>query len=134
MGQSTLVIEQEEKDAGAELINRISETWPVQLAFWLKPSEGDRRFLYLVAQGIDDSNIDQGYKEVYRQLAKMPMPHLDAFQVRFIQPDNSLARDVLDVHQKYPGRGSINYNGWYLGGMSIEGAYLYPLPSGSSIN
>ena len=54
MGQSTLVIEQDEKDAGTELINRIGETWPVQLAFWLKPSESNQRFLYLVAEGIDD--------------------------------------------------------------------------------
>jgi hypothetical protein len=39
MGQGTLVIEEGEKDAGRELIDRIGETRPVQLAFWLKPAE-----------------------------------------------------------------------------------------------
>ncbi|MGC8644311.1 MAG: hypothetical protein ACP5XB_30995, partial [Isosphaeraceae bacterium] len=60
-------------------------------------------------------------------------PHIDAFQVIFLRPDHPLARDVFEVHQKFHSGGAINYNGWYLGGMSIEGAYLYPLPSPSSV-
>ena len=39
MGQDTLVIDEGENDAGSELIGRISETLPVKLAFWLKPTE-----------------------------------------------------------------------------------------------
>ena len=74
MGQGTLVIEQGEKDAGAELINRISETWPVQLAFWLIPSESNQRFLYLAAQGIDHSNVDRGYKEVCGRSTRCRLP------------------------------------------------------------
>ena len=64
----------------------------------------------------------------------MQTPDLDAFQVKLIQSDDPLARDVLEVQRRYPGTGAINYNGRYLGGMSIEGAYLYPLPSSSSVN
>jgi hypothetical protein len=136
MGQGTLVIDEGEKDAGAELIDRIGEAWPVKLAFWLKPAESDRWFLYIVAEGIDYSNIDQGYKEVLRRVKEMRNPSFDPFQVKLIQDDAPLARAVMEVHQRYAQvkLSPINYNGHYLGGMSIEGAYLYPLPNISSVN
>jgi hypothetical protein len=39
----------------------------------------------------------------------------------------------MEVHQRYPGGLAINFHGHYLGGLSIEGAYLYPLPNVSSV-
>ncbi|MFI5459631.1 MAG: hypothetical protein ACHRXM_29760 [Isosphaerales bacterium] len=134
MDQGTLVIEEAEKDAGRDLIDRISETRPVKLAFWLKPAESGKWFLYIAAEGIDDSNVDRGYKEVLRRVKEMRTPYFDPFQVKLIQGDNPLARAVMEVHQRYPGSLAINYKGSYLGGMSIEGAYLYPLPNTSPVN
>jgi len=134
MGQSTLVIDEGEKDAGTDLIDRISETWPVKLAFWLKPADSGQWFLYIAAEGIDDSNVDRGYKEVLRRVKEMRTPYFDPFQVKLIQGDDPLARAVMEVHQRYPGSLAINYNGRNLGGMSIEGAYLYPLPNTSPVN
>jgi hypothetical protein len=134
MGQGTLVIDEGEKDAGAELVDRISETWPVKLAFWLKPTDSDQWFLYIVAEGIDDSSVARGYEEVLRRVKELRTPYFDPFQVKLIQDDKPLARAVMEVHQRYPGNLAINYAGRYLGGMSIEGAYLYPLPNTSSVN
>jgi hypothetical protein len=134
MGQGTLVIDESEKDAGTELIDRISVTWPVKLAFWLRPADSDQWFLYIAAEGIDDSNKDRGYKEVLRQVKELRTPYFDPFQVKLIRGDHPLAVAVMEVHKRYPESLAINYNGRYLGGMSIEGAYLYPLPSISSVN
>ncbi len=134
MDQSTLVIDETEKDAGAELIGRFSETWPVKVAFWLKPAESDQRFLYIAADGIDDSNIRQGYEEVLRRVKELRTPYFDPFRVKLIKSDHPLARAAMEVHQRYPGSSGINYSGYYLGGMSIDGAYLYPLPNVSSVN
>jgi hypothetical protein len=53
-------------------------------------------------------------------------PYLGPFQVNLIQDDDPLARAVAEVHQRSTGSFAINFNGSYLGGMSIEGAYLYP--------
>ena len=128
MGQDSLVIDDGEKDAGEELVHRISETWPVKLAFWLKPADGDQWFLYIVAEGIDDSIIRQGYKEVLRRVQEMRTPYFDPFQVKLIRADHPLALAVAEVLQRYPVGPAINYNGRYLGGMSIEGAYIYRLP------
>jgi hypothetical protein len=132
MGQATLVIE--EKDAGKDLIDRIGEIWPIQVAFWLKPADSSQWYLYIVAEGIDDSNVDRGYREVLRQIQDMQTPYLDPFQVKLIKADDPLARAVMEVHHRYPGRFGINYNGRNLGGMSIEGAYLYPLSNTSPVN
>src|SRR5437016_5216793 len=131
MGQGTLVIEEGEKDAGKDLIHRIGETRPVQVAFWLKPAESGQWYLYVVAEGIDDSNVDRGYREVLRLVQQMRTPYFDPFQVKLIKADDPLARAVMEVHRRYPGKVGINYNGRYLGGMSIEGAYLYPLSNTS---
>ena len=132
MGQATLVIE--EKDAGKDLIDRMGEIWPIQVAFWLKPAESSQWYLYIVAEGIDDSNVDRGYREVLRRVQDMQTPYLDPFQVKLIKADDPLARAVMEVHHRYPGRLGINYNGRNLGGMSIEGAYLYPLSNTSPVN
>ena len=91
MGQGTLVIDEGEKDAGAELIDRISETLPVKLAFWLKPAESDQWFLYIAAEGIDDSKIDQGYEEVLRRIKEMRTPGFDPFRVKPMRRDDPLA-------------------------------------------
>jgi len=40
----------------------------------------------------------------------------------------------MEVHHRYPGTLGINFNGRNLGGMSIEGAYLYPLANASPVN
>jgi hypothetical protein len=136
MGQGTLVIDEGEKDAGANLIDQFSKTWPVQTAFWVKPSDGDRWFLYIAAAGIDDLNIDLGYKEVLRLIKEMHTPYFDPFQVKLVRSDDPLVCDVMDLHKRYARVkvSPINYNGRYLGGMSIEGAYLYPLPNISLVN
>ena len=134
MGQDTLVIDEGEKDAGTELIERISETWPVKLAFWLKPTDSDQSFLYIAAEGIDDSNIDRGYQEVLRRAKELRAPYFDPFVVKLIKSDDPLARAVMEVHRRFPERLTVNFNGRNLGGMSIEGAYLYPLRDTSSVS
>ena len=126
MDQSTLVTE--EIDAGADLVNRFDPYLPVKVAFWLRPTDESHWSLYIASDRIDDTNLDLGYAEVLRLAGEMHTPYLDPFQVKLIPADDPLARAVLDVHQRYPGRIPIRYNGPSLGGLSIDGAYLYPLP------
>ncbi len=90
MDQNTLVIAEAEKEAGRDLIQRLGESRPVQLAFWLKPTESPRWFLYILADGINDSNVDRGYREVLLRLQEMPTAYLDPFQVKLIPADSSL--------------------------------------------
>ena len=54
-------------------------------------------------------------------MKEMRAPYFDPFQVKLIQDDDPLARAVMEVQHRYPGSLAMNYNGRYLGGMSIEG-------------
>lgn len=71
-----------------------------------------------------------------RVVKKMQTPSFDAFRVRLVKTDDPLVCDVMELHKRYA-RVRVSpttYNGRYLGGMSIEGAYLYPLPTISLVN
>jgi hypothetical protein len=105
-------------------------------AFWVKPSDSERWFLHIAAAEIDDSNVDEGYKEVLRLMKNLQTPYFDAFQVKLVKSEDPLVRAVMELHQRYARVkvSPIHYNGHYLGGMSLEGAYLYPLPNISSAN
>ena len=48
-----------------------------------------------------------------------------------VDPDNPVAKDVLAIQHRAPGPRlcPIRWDGTLVGNMSIEGAYLYPLPS-----
>jgi len=118
----------DEIDAGAELVERFDKFMPVKVAFWLKPAEDDSWSLYIAADRVKQDGVAPGNREIVRLCQEINSPYLDMFQVRLIATDHPLALAVFDVHQRYPGRLPIRYNGTMLGGMSIEGAYLYPAP------
>ena len=97
------LLDEGEKDAGAELIDRISETWPVNLAFWLKPADFDKWFLYIAAEGIGDSNLGQGYEEVLRRVKEMRTADVDPFREKLIKGDGPLARAAMEVARSAAG-------------------------------
>jgi hypothetical protein len=126
MDQGPLVTEQ--MDAGAKLVSEFDNYAPVRAAFWVKESDDDQWFLYLASDRIDDSNFDLAYSEVIRLLGNGPRLWLDPFQVKVIGADDPIAKAVLGHMQKYPGRMPTRYHGRHLGGLSVEEAYIYPIP------
>jgi hypothetical protein len=126
MDQGPLVTEQ--TDAGAWLIHEFNKYAPVQAAFWLKESEDGQWFLYLVSDRINDSNFDLAYGEVLRIVGKGPNLWLDPFQVKVTGVDDPVAKAVMDMQQKYPGSLATRIRNRQLGGLSVEEAYIYPLP------
>jgi hypothetical protein len=125
MDQGPLVKEQ--IDGGAKFIQEFAKYTPVQAAFWLKGTEDNQWFLYVAGDQIDDSNFDVAYGEVTRITAKMPDPWLDPFQIKVVGANKPIAKAVLQIQAKYPGNRPIRYHA-PLAGMSIEEAYIYPLP------
>lgn len=130
MDQGPLVSEQIE--AGAELANEFEKYKPLQAVFWLKASEDGQWFLYLASDQIEDSNVREAYGEVLRILRPKSHVWLDPFQVKVIGTENPLARDVLDIQQKYPASLPTRLRNRMLGGLSIEEAYIYSLPIATS--
>jgi hypothetical protein len=127
MDQGALVMPQ--LDAGARLVNEFDKYAPVRAAFWLKPRDEGEWYLYLASDQIDDSNFDVAYGEVLRLTGKTPTPWLDPLQVKVISADAPLAKAVLAILARYPGKVPTRYQGRELGGVPVEEVYIYPTPA-----
>lgn len=125
MDQGPLVIE--EIDAGAKLVREFEKYDPVKVAFWLKASDEDHRYLSIASDHIDDTNFDIAYGEVLR-LATMPSVYFDPFRVKLINADDPLALAAVDIHERYPGRLATRFGGKTFGGLSVDEVYIYPSP------
>jgi hypothetical protein len=124
----------EEIDAGAELAREFDKYEPVKVAFWLKASDDDHRFLYIASDRIHDTNIDVAYGEILRLTEKMQSMWLDPFRVKLISTDDSLAKSAVEIHQRFPGHMATRFGGNMFGGISVDDVYIYPspLPAGVS--
>ncbi len=126
MDQGSLVTE--EIDAGAELAREFDKYEPVKVAFWLKASDDDHRFLYIASDRIDDTNIDVAYEEILRLAAKSQSAWLDPFRVKLISGGDPLAKAALEIHQRFPGRLANRFGGNMFGGIIANDVYIYPSP------
>jgi hypothetical protein len=122
--QSPLV--SEETDAGAEFVAQFDKTIPVKVAFWLKPSEAGQWYLYIASDQIGDQSLDQGYREVLRLASQSPTPYLDPFRVKLIPASDPLTQVALEIHRRFPSRIATRVGSKTFGGMSVDGAFIYP--------
>ena len=62
-------------------------------------------------------------------VAEKPL-RIDPLEIKLIGPSNPIAQDVLAILRRAPGPrvSPIRWRGTRLGNVSVEGAYLYPLP------
>ena len=124
MDQGPLVVEQIE--SGAELVSRLRNHFNVEAAFWLKAEDDGPWYLYVAVPQLGDSTVGGAYGEVLRVAAEMPEPKIDPFQVKIIGADGPVARAVLELQQRYPGRIRPRHQGLRLAGVSTAEIYLYP--------
>lgn len=124
MGQELLVIEQ--IDAGADFVRDFNDYCCVAVACWINPAESDNLFLYIASDEIDDSNFDVAYGEVLRRLSGKRSQWLDPFQIKLVNSSDPIARDAIEIRDRYPAKLPTRYHGSSIGGMSIDDAYVYP--------
>lgn len=105
---------------------------PVTAAFWLKASADDRWSFYLVSPVVDAEGLPKAYRRLHTLIRQMPgSVGIDPLEIKLIGPENAIAKDVLAIHSRVPGPrvAPLRWGGRSLGNISIEGAYLYPLPA-----
>ncbi|HLN26739.1 MAG TPA: hypothetical protein VK395_03285 [Gemmataceae bacterium] len=119
-------------DDGEKLVERISlGGFPVTAAFWLRASENERWYFYIVSPLVDDEGLAQAYRRLHPFVWGVSEPlWIDPLEIKLIGPSNPIAQDVLAIHRRAPGSrvSPIRWGGKMLGNLSVEGAYLYPLP------
>jgi hypothetical protein len=143
MDQDTVVSEQTE--SGKRLIEALSAAgFEVRVAFWAKPTDEGKWFLYLASPVVDEKGPTAAYRHVYNVMRKIPDLWIDPLEVRVVGSKDSLTEAVLAATKpkvpdspfgvrnpkSYPGM--TRFGGSTLGGVSIEGAYIYPPQPGAS--
>ena len=137
MDQDTVVAEQTEN--GKRLIETLAaEGFDVSVAFWAKPTEEGKWFLYLASPVVDERGPAAAYRLVHDVLRKAPDIWIEPLDVRLVGLNDSVAEAVLSVTKPkvpdspfavrnppaYPGM--TRFGGSTLGGISVDGAYIYP--------
>src|SRR5208283_2448034 len=125
-------------DSGKQLIDALAaEGFEVRVAFWAKPTEVGKWFLYLASTFVDDRGPAAAYRLVQKTLRKTPGLWIDPFEIRVIGMNDTLTEAVLEtikpkvpdspfaVRNPKPFPGMTRFGGGTLGGMSVDGAYIY---------
>ena len=100
---------------------------PNTAAGWVKESDGWQWHLYLVTPLVgEDGATTPAYRRILAVLRTgPPPPELDPFLIKVVGPTKPVGQAILDA-QRHGGRFWGRYAVTSLGGMSVDGAYVYP--------
>jgi len=120
-------------DDGRKLVDELAQSgFKATAAFWLKASDDGKWNFYLVSPVVDAGGLGKAYRLLHPLVRARPQPiWIDPLEIKLIGPSNPSAREVLSIHSRIRGPhvSPLSWGGTKLGNMSIEGAYLYPLPA-----
>jgi hypothetical protein len=126
MGQEILVENQIED--GLRFVERlVQDDFPVTAACWVKTSEDGMWYLYIASPLVDTEGPKKSYRRVYALMQRIPQPfRIHPFDVKLVGAGDAIAEGVRRSHQRYPDKRPVHYGETQLGGVNIEGAYVYP--------
>jgi hypothetical protein len=128
----TITLVENQIHDGKKLIDELPRHgFDVTTAFWLHASDEDRWRFNILSPPVDSEGLSQAYRRLHPLVRAMPQPfYIDPLAIKLIEPDHPIAKDILDIHRRSSGSQmcAIRWGGTRLGSVSIEGAYLYPLP------
>jgi hypothetical protein len=137
MDQDAVVREQTE--SGEQLIEAlVADGFDIRVAFWAKPTDDGKWFLYLASPRVDDTGPAAAYRFVHGVLRKMPDLWIDPLEIKVVGLNDSLTEAALAaikpkvpnspyaVQNPKPFRGLTVLGETTFGGISIDRAYIYP--------
>lgn len=125
MDQSTLV--ENQIDAGRQFVERFAADGnPVQAAFWVKTAEEGLWFLYVATNTVDRVGPAAAYRAVQTSLQKLRDSWVSSSEIKVVSPANPIAKDILAIMLRHPGRLATRFGGKTLGYMAVEQTYIYP--------
>jgi len=129
----------EQTESGERLISALAaDGFDIRVAFWAKPTDEGKWFLYLASPMVDDKGPAAAYRLVHGILRKTPDLWIDPLEIRVLGLNDSLTEAALAVIKPkvadspyavrntklYPG--PTRFGAATLGGVSMDGAYIYP--------
>ena len=129
----------EQTESGKRLIQALlADGFEVRLAFWAKPTDEGKWFLYLASPVVDEKGPTAAYRLIHDVMRKVPDLWIDPLDVKVVGLNDSLTEAALAVtkprvpagpyavQNPKPYPGMTRFGGSTLGGVSIDGAYIYP--------
>ena len=130
-------------ESGNQLIEAIRNLGlEIAVAFWAKPTDEEMWFLYLASSTVDVAGAAAAYRIVHGAMDDRPELGIDLFDVRVISDKDSMAiaaaAEIRPKGQNGDSAGTsprrlkrmsnygTRYAGLSLGGVNIDGAYIYP--------
>jgi hypothetical protein len=120
---------------GKRIIEQLThDGFEVTTAFWLKKADNSRWYFYVVSPLWEKEGSFVGYQQLHTSIRRLGPEWIDPSEVRLIGPTNPIARDVLAAHRRTAGTKASPtwWGGTHLGNVTVEDAYLYPLPAVAS--
>jgi hypothetical protein len=90
----------------------------------MRSDEAGERYLYVAIDVLNDSDVDRAYGEVLRITQEMKDQYLDPFRVKVVSTNDPVAKAIMDVYRRFPGRIPYRYDGPVLG--DVAEVFIYP--------
>jgi hypothetical protein len=114
-------------DDGRRFVERFAADGnPVRAAFWVKTAEEGLWFLYVVTDLVDSVGPAAAYRAVHASLQRLGQSWISSSEIKVISPNNPIARDVIAVMVRHPGRLATRFGSKTLGSMTVEQIHIYP--------
>lgn len=119
----------EQIEAGRKTVEFLTEMGvPIEAAAWVKASDRWRWYLYLVTPLVGEGDATTpAYHRINTVLRAGPQPpEVGLFQIKVVGPSEPMGRAILESPREGVRQWGVT-GGGSLGGVSIDGAYFYPL-------
>jgi hypothetical protein len=130
MDQMSLVIPS--IDAAERFLRHLQANgYPVTAAGWIKEYDTKDWYLFIASPKVEELGIRDAYYPLNTFFLQLPpTPWLELFRYTLIGATNPVAKDMAAYVSKASANGMspIRFHGYRLGDLSVEGAYLFPLP------
>ena len=117
---------------GAKLVEAIRTAGlDITAAFWAKRSDLRDWSLYVASPARDaegEAERVEAYRTLQAVVARRPELGIDLSDIRFVRASQSMAVAAAEFVNPKPYAGVTRFSGSTLGGMEIDGAYIYPPP------
>ena len=130
----------EQTESGKRLIEALGTAgFEVRAAFWAKPTEEGTWYLYLVSPAVDEKGPAAAYSSVFDVMRQLSGLWIGPLEIKVLGLEDSLAQAAIAKmmpkargnpfagQNGNPNPGMTRFGGSILGGVSIDGAYIYPL-------
>ena len=113
-------------EGGKALVSTLRDAgFDVTVSGWTKATEEGDWCLYIASKDVEERGIAQAYRTVYETIQANPKIDIDPFEVKLIERQNPIAKDLLDIRGAAVARVATRSRRPKLGHMSVEDTYVY---------